>query len=236
MATWQSSEAIRIFLSPLDELGARSFVVHRLAPQDDGQSLRVLYFSHMIGYLRGKVRSFSSKQLVIDVGGVGYLVFPSAEISKKQIKIDNEIEVYVHTHVREDQISLFGFGSQEELDLFKLLITVSGVGPKTALAVLSVGSANEIKNAVAMADVDFFNKVSGIGKKSAQRIIVDLKSKIGSIEELDLSGENGLVNQEVIEALRGMGLMPKEAKEAVKTIDPKLPLGERIRLALRQLK
>lgn len=189
----------------------------------------------MIGYLRGKVKSFSSKQLVIDTGGVGYQVFPSAKISKKQIKIDNEIEVYVHTHVREDQISLFGFGSQEELDLFKMLITVSGVGPKTALSVLSVGNVNEIKNAVVMADVEFFTKVSGISKKSAQRIIVDLKSKIGSIEELDLAGENEFANREVIEALRGMGLMPKEAREAVKTIDPKLPLGERIRLALKRL-
>lgn len=190
----------------------------------------------MIGYLRGKVKSFNSKQLVIDVGGVGYQVFPSSEISKKQPRTDNEIEVYVHTHVREDQLNLFGFDSQEELDLFKMLITVSGVGPKTALSVLSVGNVNEIKNAVVMADVEFFNKVSGIGKKSAQRIIVDLKSKIGSIEELNLSGENEIANQEVIEALRGMGLQPKEAQEAVKTIDPELPIGERIRLALKQLK
>lgn len=190
----------------------------------------------MIGYLRGRVKSFNSKHFIIDIGGVGYLVVPSNGVVKKQPQLNSEIEIYVHTHVREDQLSLFGFGSQEELDLFKLLITVSGVGPKTALSVLSVGNTEEIKNAVVMADVDFFNKVSGIGKKSAQRIIVDLKGKIGSIEELDLSGENGLVNQEVIEALRGMGLTPKEAREAVKTINPKLPLGERIRLALKQIR
>lgn len=189
----------------------------------------------MIGYLRGKVQNFSSKKLVIDIGGVGYDVIPSGEITKKQIKPGNEVEIYVHTYVREDQISLFGFATSEELNLFKLLITVSGIGPKTALAVLSVGSTDQVKNAVAMADVNFFNKVSGIGKKSAQRIIVDLKSKIGSIEELDLSGEEEKANQEVIEVLRGMGLMQKEAREAVKTIDCGLPLEDRIRLALKQI-
>lgn len=189
----------------------------------------------MIGYLEGIIKSAQEKSIIINVSGVGYLIYPSPEVLKKDLQVGNNISLFIHTHVREDQITLYGFNTQKELELFELLITVSGIGPKTALNVLSAGNVEDIKMAVANADVDFFQQVTGIGKKSAQRIIVDLKNKIGGLKELDLSDKNLKQYQDLISALRSMGFESRETREAIKKVDSKLPLDKQIKQALKHL-
>lgn len=188
----------------------------------------------MIGFLSGILHDTDDRGLIISVAGVGYQVIPSASVTNNNTKIGLPIELFIHTHVREDQLALFGFSTKEELKLFELLLSVSGVGPKSALAVLSAGSPDEVRTAIAAADVEFFKSVSGIGKKTAQRIIVDLKSKVGSISELDLS-DLGAQHQELFLALRSMGFKPQEFKDAVKLVDSSLPLDKQIKQALKHL-
>ncbi len=189
----------------------------------------------MIGFLSGKLLEADLNTIIIDVSGVGYLVHPSASVFGKNFSIGDKIDLPVYTHVREDQITLFGFSSKPELDLFKQLLTVSGVGPKSALAVTGSGSVAEIKSAVSNAEVDFFQSISGIGKKTAQRIIIDLKSKIGETKELDLSAVEIKQRKDLLSALKSMGISADEVKDAIKNVDEKLPLQEQIRLALKQI-
>lgn len=174
-------------------------------------------------------------RILVDVNGIGYQVIPSAGVLRHKIKIGEDIRLFVYTHVREDQLALFGFSNLEEKQMFELLLSVSGVGPKSALAVLARGNPNEIREAVANADVEFFTSVSGLGKKTAQRIIIDLKSKLGDLEELDLRGENEPAAKELIIALKSMGFSSDEARSAVKRVDLELPLDKQIRLALKQI-
>lgn len=189
----------------------------------------------MIGWLAGKLLATDKDRIVVDVNGIGYQVIPSAGVVRNKVKIGEDIRLFVYTHVREDQLSLFGFSNLEEKQMFELLLSVSGVGPKSALSVLSRGNPGEVRDAVANADVEFFQSVSGLGKKTAQRIIIDLKSKLGDLEELDLQGKNEPAAKELIMALKSMGFSADEAKAAVKRVDLQLPLDKQIRLALKQI-
>ena len=189
----------------------------------------------MIGWLNGKLLAVDKDRVIVDVSGVGYQVLPSAGVARNKIKIGEEIRLFIYTHVREDQLSLFGFSNLEEKQMFELLLSVSGVGPKSALAVLSRGNPDEIRQAVANADVEFFTSVSGLGKKSAQRIIIDLKSKLGDLAELDLKGGDEPAAKELAAALKSMGFSPDEARAAVKRVDLELPLDKKIRLALKEI-
>lgn len=163
------------------------------------------------------------------------MVHPSASVFGKNLSVGDKINLPVYTHVREDQITLFGFSSKAELDLFKQLLTVSGVGPKSALTIIGSGTAPEIKSAVSNADVDFFQSISGIGKKTAQRIIIDLKSKIGETKELDLSSTDIKHRKDLLSALKTMGITADEVKDVIKNIDANLPIQEQIRLALKRI-
>ena len=189
----------------------------------------------MIGFLSGKLLEADLNTIIIDVSGVGYLVHPSASVLGKNFSVGEKINLPVYTHVREDQITLFGFSSRAELDLFKQLLTVSGVGPKSGLAITGSGTVTDIKLAISNADVDFFQSISGIGKKTAQRIIIDLKSKIGEAKELDLSSVETKQRKDLLSALKTMGITADEAKEAIKNVDANLPLQEQIRLALKRI-
>ena len=189
----------------------------------------------MIGFISGKLLEIDLNTIIVDVAGVGYLIFPSASVLGKNLTIGDKINLPIYTHVREDQITLFGFSSKPELNLFKQLLSVSGIGPKSAIAILAAGTPVEIKSAISNADVDFFQSVSGIGKKSAQRIIVDLKSKIGDIKELDLSSSATAGHKDLLAALKSMGVTAEEVKDMIKTIDINLPLADQIRLALKQI-
>ena len=185
----------------------------------------------MIGYLSGKVLEVDANDVLIDVQGVGYLV---KTVGSSQYAVDSSISLYIHTYVKEDQLSLFGFESKKALKFFQLLISVSGVGPKSAMGILSHGSADQIQQAVVQADVSFFTKVSGIGKKNGQRIIVDLKSKLGSVAELDLS-EPVLGNDDVYDALVGMGFDPKKVEKTLQAYPEDMSEDIRLKTAIKEL-
>ncbi len=187
----------------------------------------------MIGYLKGTVLSKLSGQVIILVSGVGYLVtFPSNIILK--LKESDKVEAFIYPHIKEDAFDLYGFASQDELNLFKLVMTVSGIGPKTALLVVDHG-VNLVEGAIKNADADFFTNIPRLGRKNAQKIIIELKNKLGGSKDLDLSGESE-INLQVIEALKGMGYSKQEALKAVQEIPKSLEkIEEKISYALRQM-
>ena len=189
----------------------------------------------MIGFLNGEVIARDDPYIIINVSGVGYKVLVSNHVLSK-VTLESALKLFIYTHVREDAIQLYGFLDLLDLKLFENLISVSGVGPKTAMAIFSVGLREEIIQAIITNDVSFFTGVPRLGKKNAQKIIIELKSKFGSIEDLDLSKTDAKENGEVIAALKNFGFSNKEALEAVKSIktDGKTT-EEKIRLALKEL-
>src|SRR3989344_4668380 len=189
----------------------------------------------MIGMLKGKIEFFDRSYIILDISGVGYRVLVPNEISSKA-KIGDPIKLFTYTYVREDALELFGFGELEDLKLFEQLISVSGIGPKTALSIFSFGNRESITDAVIKGNVDFFTGVPRLGRKNAQKVIIELKSKIGSLEELDLSGEGLLVNNEILMALKGFGFTGKEAQDAIRAVGSQgKTTEEKIRLALKYL-
>jgi len=187
----------------------------------------------MIGSINGIVEIKDNPHLIIDVNGVGYRVLVSNNILSKSA-IGDRLKLFTYTHVREDQLELFGFLNREELKLFEYLIGVSGVGPKTAIGIFSVGTKDAIVSAIVNADLNFFTSVPRLGKKNAQKIIIELKSKLGSVGDLDLSGD-GKADNEVVLALKNFGFTAGEAREAIKNVQSDLSTQEKIRMALKYL-
>lgn len=188
----------------------------------------------MIGALRGIPDAPITNPLLLMVGGVGYRV-AVAQQSLKSIHRDEPVTLYTHTHVREDALDLYGFLTKEELALFELLLSVSGIGPKTSLAIADRGVA-AVRSAIVTADVSFFTTIPRLGKKNAQKIIIELKTKLGSIEELDLAADERGETKDILEALESMGFAKQEALWAVKQIkNPNASMEEKIRFALRYL-
>jgi Holliday junction DNA helicase RuvA len=176
----------------------------------------------MISSLKGKISRIGNNFVEIEVHDVGYLVSCGQNFLKRR-NIDEELKVYTYQSVSENDVSLFGFETIDEVNLFKMLISVSGIGPKTAAQIMSSsdeassgrGAENIIK-AIADADVKFFEKVKGIGKKGAQRIIIDLKSKIGGIGELDLTQDDEKVKDDDLSlSLKQLGFDRKEIEKVI---------------------
>mgnify|MGYP001596340413 CR=1 FL=1 len=189
----------------------------------------------MIGFLSGEVVARDDQYIVIDVSGVGYKVVVANGVLSS-ISKNAKVRLFVYTHVREDAISLFGFLDSLDLKLFENLISVSGIGPKTAMNIFSIGTRDAISQAIITSDVSFFVGVPRLGKKNAQKIIIELKSKLGSIEDLDLSKIDNKENSEVVAALKSFGFSSKEALGALKNIKGKgKTTEEKIRLALKYL-
>ena len=138
----------------------------------------------MIAFLRGYVASVYDGAAVIDVNGIGYEVRVSGETVQRLAAAgrDTEVLVYTYTYLREDQIALYGFMSREDLELFKLLITVSGIGPKGGLALLSVGTADDLRFAIMTGDSKMIARAPGVGKKTAERLILELRDKVAKVE------------------------------------------------------
>lgn len=182
----------------------------------------------MIGFLSGQVIHTQTGSIILNVAGVGYQV-----AVVKNIPVSNQkISLFIHTHVKEDNISLFGFNSQEELDLFKNLISVSGVGPKIALTILSSGTEKDIVSAIKNSSVDFFSAVPGIGKKTAQKLIIDLRSKLeNSLVDLSTLDQDS----SLVAGLVGLGFAKQEIQKIAPKIKPNLKLSEQIKLALKLL-
>lgn len=181
----------------------------------------------MIGFVQGKVDAISEDNVVIDTGGIGYNVRISAKTAQELPGIGQEVRLYTYTSVREDGISLFGFLSRDSLDIFKKIITVNGIGPKGGLAVLSVMSADELKFAIISGNAQAITKAPGIGKKTAERVILDLKDKI-SVEDTQIRKEissydglpqTGKAQSEAVEALTALGYSATEALHAVRQIE-----------------
>lgn len=186
----------------------------------------------MIGIIKGTVEYREDPYLIVDVNGVGYRVLVSSTTSAAP---GQAIKLFTHTHVREDLLELYGFLEPQDLKLFEYLISVSGVGCKTALTVFSIGSRREIIQAITNSNVAFFTAVPRLGKKNAQKIIIELKNKLGGEGDLDLSQTDDEM-REVIAALNSFGFTPMEARNAIKNLDGAgETVADKVRLALKQL-
>jgi holliday junction DNA helicase RuvA len=189
----------------------------------------------MIGSLKGKVILKDGLNLLIDVNGVGYKVLVSEKIWNKSY-LDGEIFLFIYSHIKEDAFDLFGFKEIQDLKLFESLISVSGVGPKTAMSIFSVSDRNEIINAVLNGDVTFFTRIPRLGKKNAQKIIIELKSKFKDNSSFDLSGGDQEEFDEISSALKAFGFNSREIADALKNIDPSAKtIDEKIKLSLKYL-
>jgi holliday junction DNA helicase RuvA len=168
----------------------------------------------MISYLSGTIKYKYPTSVTLLTGGVGYKVFVPTDVITAT-KIDDAVEFFIHTHVKEDALDLYGFADSESPMLFELLIGVSGIGPKTALNIFSNGKSGKIKEAIVKGDVAFFTSVPRLGTKNAQKIIIELRGKLGSIGSFDILSESG-ETKEVFDALLAFGFKEYEAKEALK--------------------
>ena len=172
----------------------------------------------MISSLKGKINRIWGNNCELEVNRVGYLLWVGKNFLKKH-NTGEELTVSTYMAVSENDINLFGFENWDEVDLFKMLISVSGVGPKTAAGILGETESLEIIKAIGEADVDFFQKMKGVGKKTAQRIIIDLKPKIGGLGELDLSKGEKMADDDLVLSLKQLGFDRKE----IDRVTTKLP-------------
>jgi len=188
----------------------------------------------MIASLNGKVESLGSDWAIINVGGIGFQVYTPTSTLSTLGKIGEEVKLHTYLYLREDNATLYGFASAEELGLFQTLIGVSGLGPKLAVAMLSAMDIEKLTMAIATANADLLVEVPGIGKKMASRIILELKEKIGAGWITTPAAQLAQENTEVISALVSLGYSVSEANRAVATLPPSsdLNLEERIKLAL----
>jgi Holliday junction DNA helicase RuvA len=187
----------------------------------------------MIASLKGKVLESGSDHLVVGIGGVGLLVYVPAPL-KESLRIGDDTQLYTYLVVREGALTLYGFESKEERSLFELLLTVNGVGPRLALAVLSTLSADAIRRAVFHEQPEVFNRVPGVGKKTAQKILLQLQDKISDVSGVEAMATISDVDTEVISALTSLGYSVVEAQAALQAVPKDTPqdVEERLRLAL----
>ena len=197
----------------------------------------------MIAHLSGVVRRAGVDFLVVDVGGVGYLVSVAAGTRQLAPPPGGKIELHIHTQVREDQLALYGFGSVEELDLFEMLIGVDGVGPRVGLNILSAASLEILKRAIMSEDPAPIRRASGVGQRTAAKVLIELKPKLDAAAELEvvpraaaLAGD-GAVPKAVESALRNLGFSSQEARIGLEAVDWKSgpDTQEALALALRAL-
>ena len=193
----------------------------------------------MIAFLKGEISAIYEDKVIIEVSGVGYNVLMPASCIQSLQGIGNTAKIYTYLSVREDAMQLYGFNTSDDLELFKLLITVNGIGPKASLQLLSTMTTDDIKMAIVSSDSKTLSKVQGIGPKTAQRIIIDLKDKIDLINTV----ENKLLSNEVyagtlsdekseaIEALVALGYSKKDALNAVNSVD--MPDGTKVEQILK---
>lgn len=188
----------------------------------------------MIAGLKGKLESIGLNWAIINIGGISFQVFLPSSTLGSLGTVGQDVKLHTHLHVREDNLTLFGFGSARELALFQTLITVSGIGPKMALSMLSAMDVEQLTLAIASGNADLLTSIPGIGKKTSNRIILELKDKIGAsvsaIQELEaIQG-----NSEVLAALTSLGYSIAEATRAVSTLPSgsDLTIEEKVTMAL----
>jgi len=185
----------------------------------------------MIGSLKGKIVLKTDKFLIIETGGVGYKVSVSPDVLSKVSKIGDEIFLFIHTHIREDTLDLYGFLNLEDLNFFEMLLNVSGIGPRSALAILGVATIETLRRAIGTGDTSYLTKISGIGRKTAEKIVIELRDKMGE----EKSGSSLQGELDALEALRSLGYSQNEARDALKKTSPEATTNAKIREALKIL-
>jgi len=186
----------------------------------------------MISFLQGTLFEKSKNNITVLVGGVGYKVFTISKVL--DLELNSNLNLYCYSHIREDQFTIFGFLEKKEMTLFENLISVNGVGPKTALSIISTLGYDKTIYSIQTADVISLQSVSGLGKKSAQKVVVDLQNKIGKVDELDLSVSKQ--TEEVALALISLGFSQSDLSPILKDIDTTLSVEDQIKYALKMLK
>lgn len=208
----------------------------------------------MIAYVQGILENLEIDKAVIDVGGIGYEVNISASTCDRMPGLGDNVKLYTYMNVKEDEMSLFGFLTRDEIRMFRMLITVSGIGPKGALSILSVFDTDDLRFAILAGDVKTISKAPGIGKKTAERLVLELRDKIsnaditgtegigqaaGSVSTGKASGEDASSRDEAVEALAALGYNATDAMKAVRKVlsasDEKLDTEAILKLALKEL-
>ena len=202
----------------------------------------------MIASIKGRVEGVTSESVIIDVNGLGVEAIVPATVINRLPKIDENVRLYTYLHVREDAMQLYGFLEKEDLDFFKLLITVNGIGPKAAIAVLSSMPADILTFAILSEDIKTIEKAQGIGAKTAKKLVLDLKDKVGIIKQAKnassvdynsdiATGINSEIKREATEVLAALGYSPTEAMIAISTVEmtEDMTSEELVKLALKNL-
>lgn len=187
----------------------------------------------MIGKIYGKITEVHGNEGFIDTAsGVSYRLFLTPSLAHSS---DKEVTVYTYLNVREDELTLFGFETYELYKVFGYLIAVDGVGPKTAYTIVCTSTPDEIRKAAQGNDVAFFQKIKGIGKKTAQRILIDLSTRFGAEFDLEASEAESQDDTDAVDALVSLGFKRKQAVDALKSVDPKASMEEKLKQALQSL-
>jgi Holliday junction DNA helicase RuvA len=196
----------------------------------------------MIGSIKGKIIFKTDKFIIVETGGVGYKMNVSVDTLSKlsvpqkssgQNETTGIVSFWIHTHIREDAFDLYGFLDRKELEFFEILIGVSGIGPKGALGILGVASIDTLEKAISTGDIAYLTKISGIGKKTAEKIVLELKDKINSTKST--SGTNLKGELDALEALKSLGYSQQEARDALKQVSPGENTNTKIKEALKIL-
>lgn len=185
----------------------------------------------MIAYLSGKIIHKGQRHIMLLTDHVGYKVFVT-ERSLSVLEHSSQAELFTHLNVKEDALELYGFQTREELELFELLITISGIGPRVALGVVSIDTPDAISEAILNDDAKYMTKVSGIGLKTAQKIVIELRDKVAKLS-FGKASTGGVKDSEVIDALEALGYSSKDAREALKHISKDIEkIDDKIKEAL----
>lgn len=190
----------------------------------------------MISRITGTLLELSLKHAIVDVAGLGYKIAVAGETLEALAgNVGKPVSLFTYLAVRENSLDLYGFKSQDALDMFEMLITVSGIGPKSALGILSLASAHTLREAIMSEDTSYLTKVSGIGKKNAEKIVLELKGKFKDSEYVTEGGKDVTKEALAVEALKSLGFDEKEARDIVKKMDKDLSAEGMIKLALKEI-
>lgn len=188
----------------------------------------------MISRIEGTIIDKTDKFLVVNVGGIGFKVYSTADLIQSSGKTGEKISIHTHLVVREDALDLYGFTTKDEMLFFEKLISISGIGPKTAINILSVTTVATIKRAISTGDISHLVKVSGIGKKVADKIVLELKGKVFSEEGEDITNNKDEID--AVETLKALGYSQKDAREALQEVDKSIiSISDRVKHALKIL-
>ena len=188
----------------------------------------------MISQLTGQISHQNNNYIILDVSGIGYKIFITTETGEEiKVGLSEKKKFWTHLAVRENSLDLYGFLEEQNLNFFEMLITISGIGPKTALGILNVATVETLISAISSKDTSYLTKVSGIGQKNAEKIILELKNKITDIDTGNLNIKGDV---DVIEALKTLGYSNKQSVEALKKVDKSITdIGEKIKEAIKFL-